>query len=79
MSLINRLDNSIEENPFKKLIVAEVVKKLPVFYGIRKSSTVFLRLQYVYHIIVCDKEVHMLKNNVLWGCDALHYGTNLLM
>jgi len=21
----------------------------------------------------------MLKNNVLWGCDALHFGTNLLM
>ena len=39
----------------------------------------FLRLQFVYTIIVCDKEVHMLKNNVLWGCDALHFGTNLLM
>jgi hypothetical protein len=55
-------------------MVAQVVKKLPVFYGIRRSSTVFLRLQYVYTITVCDIEVHMLKNNVLWGCDALHNG-----
>jgi len=48
------------------MIVAQVVKKLPVFSGIRRSSTVFLTLQYVYTIIVCDIEVHMLKNNVLW-------------
>jgi hypothetical protein len=40
------------------------------------SSAVFIRLQYVYTITVCDIELHMLKNNVLWGCDALHYGKN---
>jgi hypothetical protein len=57
---------------FKKLIVAQVVKKLLVFYGIRRSITVIMRLQYVYTITVCDIEVHMLKNTVLWGCDALH-------
>ena len=64
---------------FKELIVAQVVRKLPVFYGIRRFSTVFLRLQYVDTIIVCDIEVHMLKNNVLWECDALYNGKNLLM
>jgi hypothetical protein len=35
--------NSIEQNPFEKLIVTQLVKKFPAFYGTRKIVTVFTR------------------------------------
>jgi len=38
--------DSVEQNLFEMLVVAQLVKKYPAFYGTRRFSTVFTR---AYH------------------------------
>jgi hypothetical protein len=39
-----KLTNSMEQSPLEKLIVTQLVKKFPDFYGTRRFITMFTRV-----------------------------------